>query len=127
MFDASEFILQVSEVLTRNKNRLSVNGWFHGPPVSRPDRHVEVPAAVQTHVDAEEKMIREWISDMYLDEKFQRQIQENFETDCEVELRGFLKVKQYISWVIFISQSKVTNRFLEHWYFSFRKASMRRW
>ncbi|XP_066984448.1 prolyl 3-hydroxylase OGFOD1-like isoform X2 [Macrobrachium rosenbergii] len=34
---------QVREVLSRNKTRLSINGWFHGPSVKRAPKHNEPP------------------------------------------------------------------------------------
>lgn len=42
-------LLQVSEVLS-HKCRLSVSGWFHGPSVARPARHIEAPLARSPHI-----------------------------------------------------------------------------
>lgn len=33
--------MQVAEVLTEDKTRLSISGWFHGPPVDRPEPYIE--------------------------------------------------------------------------------------
>ena len=37
----AESFHQVSEVLSADKTRLSVNGWFRGPPAPRPPPYVE--------------------------------------------------------------------------------------
>lgn len=34
-------LLQVAEITSKGKCRLSVSGWFHGPPVTRTPRHTE--------------------------------------------------------------------------------------
>lgn len=34
-------LLQVAEVVSSTKTRLSVNGWFHGPPAPRPSPYKE--------------------------------------------------------------------------------------
>ena len=37
----SSHIIQVAEVVTSTKTRLTVNGWFHGPPSHRPEPYKE--------------------------------------------------------------------------------------
>lgn len=49
--------MQVSEILTEDKTRLSVNGWFHGPIVPRPDRYVESPLPLKPYVEIEVMMM----------------------------------------------------------------------
>lgn len=87
------FVSKVSEVLTEDKSRLSVNGWFHGPPVPRQAAYIEKPLPLKRHVHIEQEMVYEWINEIYLDSDVQSQIQEKFENDSEIELQGFLKVK----------------------------------
>ncbi|PKK23190.1 2-oxoglutarate and iron-dependent oxygenase domain containing 1, transcript variant X3 [Columba livia] len=41
---------QVSEVLSKEKCRLSVSGWFHGPSIVRPTRHIEAPLPRSPHI-----------------------------------------------------------------------------
>ncbi len=44
---------QVAEVLSQDKIRLSVNGWFHGPPVERPQRYIEPARPRRPYVQLE--------------------------------------------------------------------------
>ena len=44
---------QVSEVLAKNKCRLSVSGWFHGEPFKRPSPFIDQPVALLKPVDLE--------------------------------------------------------------------------
>ena len=48
-----DLILQVSEVLSSSKTRLSVNGWFHGPPVDRPSPYIEAAPVLSRPIPAE--------------------------------------------------------------------------
>lgn len=41
---------QVSEVLSEEKSRLSVSGWFHGPSLARPARRPEPALPRSPHV-----------------------------------------------------------------------------
>ena len=45
---------QVAEVLSREKTRLSVGGWFHGTSVERPPKYVEPPCILQSPVPISE-------------------------------------------------------------------------
>ncbi|NXP64719.1 OGFD1 hydroxylase, partial [Chloropsis cyanopogon] len=87
-------LLQVSEVLSR-KCRLSVSGWFHGPPVARPARHTEAPLARSPHIPCDHEILYEWINPVYLDLDSQAQIQEEFEERSEILLKDFLKKEKY--------------------------------
>ncbi|CAH1773810.1 unnamed protein product [Owenia fusiformis] len=86
---------QVSEVLAEGKVRLSVNGWFHGPNIPRPKRHIEVPRPLEPHIPTEEDILYEWVNPIYLDINVQSQIQEKFEEDSEIELKEFIKEEKY--------------------------------
>lgn len=44
------FFLQVSEVLSQDKCRLSLSGWFHGPSLERPPRHTVAPVQRNPHL-----------------------------------------------------------------------------
>lgn len=37
------FVMQVAEVLGEDRTRLSISGWFHGPPIERPPPYIEKP------------------------------------------------------------------------------------
>nr|XP_041574574.1 prolyl 3-hydroxylase OGFOD1 isoform X1 [Taeniopygia guttata] len=85
---------QVSEVVSQ-KCRLSVSGWFHGPPVARPARHIEAPLARSPHIPYDHEILYEWINQVYLDLDSQAQIQEEFEERSEILLKDFLKKEKY--------------------------------
>ncbi|XP_068610140.1 prolyl 3-hydroxylase OGFOD1 isoform X2 [Brachionichthys hirsutus] len=86
---------QVSEVLTKDKFRLSLSGWFHGPSLERPPRHTEAPVPRNPHLPRDETVLLEWISPVYLDVSYQEQIQEEFEDSSEIQLAGFLKEEKF--------------------------------
>uniref|UniRef100_A0A3Q2CGW9 2-oxoglutarate and iron-dependent oxygenase domain containing 1 n=1 Tax=Cyprinodon variegatus TaxID=28743 RepID=A0A3Q2CGW9_CYPVA len=46
---------QVSEVLSRDKCRLSLSGWFHGPSLERPPRFKEPSIVKHPHLPRDEK------------------------------------------------------------------------
>ncbi|XP_074641970.1 prolyl 3-hydroxylase OGFOD1-like [Tubulanus polymorphus] len=86
---------QVAEVLTEDKTRLSVNGWFHGPNIKRPSPYVEAARRFFPYVTVDDSILGEWISPIYLDLEVQAQIQDKFEQESEIELQGFLKEEKY--------------------------------
>ncbi|KAM8877312.1 prolyl 3-hydroxylase OGFOD1 [Synchiropus picturatus] len=86
---------QVSEVLSRDKCRLSLSGWFHGPSLERPPRYVEPQIPRSPHIPRDETVLLEWINPAYLDVSYQEQIQEEFEESSEIQLKGFLKEDKF--------------------------------
>ncbi|XP_061231799.1 prolyl 3-hydroxylase OGFOD1 [Neopsephotus bourkii] len=86
---------QVSEVLSEEKCRLSVSGWFHGPSTVRPARCIEAPLPRNPHIPYDHEILYEWISLVYLDMDSQAQIQEEFEERSEILLKDFLKKEKY--------------------------------
>ncbi|XP_075017320.1 prolyl 3-hydroxylase OGFOD1 [Calonectris borealis] len=86
---------QVSEVLSEEKCRLSVSGWFHGPSIVRPARHVEAALPRSPHIPYDHEILYEWINLVYLDMDSQAQIQEEFEERSEILLKDFLKKEKY--------------------------------
>ncbi|XP_060109644.1 prolyl 3-hydroxylase OGFOD1 [Heteronotia binoei] len=82
---------QVAEVLSKDKCRLSVSGWFHGPSVSRPPRHIEPPLPQSPHIPFDHEILYRWINPVYLEMDSQSQIQEEFEDQSEILLKNFLK------------------------------------
>ncbi|XP_005741719.1 prolyl 3-hydroxylase OGFOD1 isoform X1 [Pundamilia nyererei] len=86
---------QVSEVLSQDKCRLSLSGWFHGPSLERPPRHTVAPVQRNPHLPRDETVLLEWINPIYLDISYQEQIQENFEDSSEIQLKGFLKEEKF--------------------------------
>ncbi|XP_055582236.1 prolyl 3-hydroxylase OGFOD1 [Falco cherrug] len=86
---------QVSEILSEEKCRLSVSGWFHGPSIVRPARHVEAALPRSPHIPYDHEILYEWINLVYLDMDSQAQIQEEFEERSEILLKDFLKKEKY--------------------------------
>uniref|UniRef100_A0A7M4E305 Prolyl 3-hydroxylase OGFOD1 n=1 Tax=Crocodylus porosus TaxID=8502 RepID=A0A7M4E305_CROPO len=86
---------QVSEVLSKEKCRLSVSGWFHGPPVARPPRYTEAPLPRSPHVPYDHEILYNWINPVYLDMASQAQIQEEFEDRSETFLKDFFKREKF--------------------------------
>ncbi|NXI58946.1 OGFD1 hydroxylase, partial [Chloroceryle aenea] len=86
---------QARSFLSREKCRLSVSGWFHGPSVARAARRAEAPLPRSPHVPCDHEILYEWISPVYLDMDSQAQIQEEFEERSEILLKGFLKKEKY--------------------------------
>ncbi|XP_064626041.1 prolyl 3-hydroxylase OGFOD1-like [Lineus longissimus] len=87
---------QVAEVLTEDKTRLSVNGWFHGPPILRPEPFVELRKPLRPYIPIDEEILYEWINPVYLEIEVQSEIQEKFEQESEIELQGFLREEKYL-------------------------------
>ncbi|XP_063169033.1 prolyl 3-hydroxylase OGFOD1 [Candoia aspera] len=86
---------QVSEVVSKENCRLSVSGWFHGPPVARPARHVEPRIPRTPHIPRDHEILYDWINPVYLGVDSQAQIQEEFEDRSEILLKDFLKRDKY--------------------------------
>ncbi|XP_035754624.1 prolyl 3-hydroxylase OGFOD1 isoform X2 [Egretta garzetta] len=86
---------QVSEVLSEEKCRLSVSGWFHGPAIVRPAHHTEAPLPRSPHIPYDHEILYEWVNPVYLDMDSQAQIQEEFEERSEILLKDFLKKEKY--------------------------------
>jgi Rps23 Pro-64 3,4-dihydroxylase Tpa1-like proline 4-hydroxylase len=88
---------QVAEVLQDDRFRVSISGWFHGPPIKRPPPYIEEPienSPIST-TELEEPLLQQWINDTYLNPDTQEQIKEAFAEQCSVELQQFLKPEKY--------------------------------
>lgn len=103
---------QVSEVLTQDKCRLSLSGWFHGPSLDRPPRHIEPPVHRNPHLPRDETLLLEWINPAYLDISYQEQVQEEFEDSSEIQLKDFLKEEKFreVSEALRLAQIQWTKR-----------------
>ncbi|XP_036201051.1 prolyl 3-hydroxylase OGFOD1 isoform X1 [Myotis myotis] len=86
---------QVSEVLSEEKSRLSISGWFHGPSLTRPSTYFEPPIPRSPHIPRDHEILYEWINPTYLDMDYQIQIQEEFEQQSEILLKEFLKPEKF--------------------------------
>ncbi|KPP79815.1 2-oxoglutarate and iron-dependent oxygenase domain-containing protein 1-like, partial [Scleropages formosus] len=86
---------QVAEVLSKDKCRLSVSGWFHGRSLERLPRYIEPAAPRSPHLPRDEELLLEWINPIYLDVAYQAQVQEEFEESSEILLKNFLKEDKF--------------------------------
>lgn len=58
----------MAEVLSEEKCRLSLSGWFHGPSLPRPSRYIEPPVPRHTHIPRDVsqvgvRVVRAWPCD----------------------------------------------------------------
>ena len=83
---------QVAEVLSPEKTRLSVGGWFHsaGPDLDRPPKFLEPKPEALVPLDIDEDDFFEWVNPQYLDPTTQVEIQSHFEENSEISLPDFL-------------------------------------
>ncbi|NXJ12702.1 OGFD1 hydroxylase, partial [Odontophorus gujanensis] len=88
-------MFQVSEILSEEKCRLSVSGWFHGPAIERPARYIEAPLPRSPHIPYDHEILYEWVNLVYLDMDSQAQIQEEFEERSEILLKDFLEKEKF--------------------------------
>ncbi len=74
--------------MSKDKVRLSVTGWFHGPSV-KPNEIYVGPKQVAPK-DITEQEFYWWINPMYLDPFTQTEIREKFDESSEIILPDFL-------------------------------------
>ncbi|KAF6030260.1 OGFOD1 [Bugula neritina] len=89
---------QVAEVLSQSKCRLSVSGWFHGPPYPRPvcTNSSECQMIFDPN-DIEEEILYSYVNNEYINPLTQSEIQEKFEEDSEIQLADFISLEKYRS------------------------------
>jgi prolyl 3-hydroxylase /prolyl 3,4-dihydroxylase len=85
---------QVAEVLSKNKTRLSIHGWFHGAVNYRPVPHIEIMQNPKPFINIDHDLYFEWLIEKYLDPVNQMQIRKKFEKNSEIRLEKFLNVKK---------------------------------
>lgn len=86
---------QVSEILSKDKCRLSLGGWFHGLSLERPPRHIELPLPRNPHLPRDETLLMEWVNPAYMDISYQEKIQGEFEDSSEIQLKDFLQEEKF--------------------------------
>ncbi|XP_076052470.1 prolyl 3-hydroxylase sud1 [Oratosquilla oratoria] len=86
---------QVAEVLSKDKLRLSLNGWFHGPDIVRPPKYQEPRSLLKPPGHIEQEELYSWINPIYLDMASQKEIRRRFKEDSEIELESFLAKDKY--------------------------------
>jgi len=92
---------QVSEVLTSDKERLSISGWFHGTPIKRPPPYDEPgpiyisPLALSKKKSDKNLVLKEWINPTYLNKQTKKQIKAQFEEEQSIQLPSFVRADKY--------------------------------
>ncbi|XP_047027753.1 prolyl 3-hydroxylase sudestada1 [Helicoverpa zea] len=84
---------QVEEVLSLELPRLSINGWFHGPPPDdepepEPEPEPELPEPQRPNNDI--VVLSQWVEATYMSPRSRMQIQAQMEAESEVLLQGLL-------------------------------------
>jgi Rps23 Pro-64 3,4-dihydroxylase Tpa1-like proline 4-hydroxylase len=108
---------QVAEVLSADKERLSISGWFHGPPITRPPHYQEPPlpetepiptqqvvtvsssSSAASEEELAAKLLAEWLDPIYLDPKNVKDIAAEFEEEQSIELHNFLNADKFVQLV----------------------------
>ena len=86
---------QVAEVLSPDKTRLSLGGWFHGKSLPRPERVPPGKEPCIGHQEISEEEFFSWINPIYLDVNTQSEVQTKFEETSEISLPNFLKKDKF--------------------------------
>jgi prolyl 3-hydroxylase /prolyl 3,4-dihydroxylase len=86
---------QVAEVLTKDKIRLSIHGWFHGPVNLRPERPLQNPFKTQSYLSINDDLFFEWIIEKYIEPFNQSEIQEKFGNSSEIKLNEFFNKEKF--------------------------------
>ncbi|GAB1607165.1 prolyl 3-hydroxylase OGFOD1-like [Argonauta hians] len=89
---------QVSEVLSKDKTRLSVSGWFHGPSLPpNPSLGQCSKLPLYPSLESETDILYSWVNPSYLGLEVQAEIQEKFELESEIQLQDFLRAEKYLA------------------------------
>lgn len=83
-------------MLTEDKTRLSISGWFYGDPIEKSPVEKQLLEA-SPPIFVGELPILEWINSSYLNPETQVEIRQKFEADSEVELLGFFNASNLSS------------------------------
>lgn len=86
---------QVAEVLSKDKIRLSIHGWFHGPVNHRPERSIEIPIKPESYLIINDDLFFEWIIEKYIEPFNQSEIQEKFGDSSEIKLNKFFNEEKF--------------------------------
>lgn len=87
---------QVSEILSKDKTRLSINGWFRGPVAMNATNYIEPITNLVKCLDVSaDDFLYKWINPYYLEDETQISIQQEFKETSEMSLPNFLAEKMY--------------------------------
>lgn len=91
---------QVSEILTDRSERVSLTGWFYGPPVNFERPASSLPLSIKLDEISESSVAESWslnsaVNPVYLSRQSKRAIKRRFAEDSAVELMEFLCPDMY--------------------------------
>ena len=94
---------EVMEVINHenavDSDRISIHGWYHGPPIIRPDPYLDITLIYQPICKQAKKgrsLLSSWISPQYLDIDTQKSIQATFVESSSIELQDFFLENTYL-------------------------------
>lgn len=91
---SDESFHMVSEVLSQEKMRLAISGWFHAP-AKREYASPKVMPSAEEHFFQEHAVLSDWIKKDYLDPTIQNEIASAFTETSSIELGDFLLEEKY--------------------------------
>lgn len=97
------------EQLLSDRGRMTIGGWFHGPPLPYPDIIPEPNPYALTSLPKEIKSkpsLKDWITPIYLTEEAQNDIQIQFEEDSQIKLHEFILKDKYDSLLELVKSKK---------------------
>lgn len=86
---------QVAEVVSPDKSRWSINGWFHGPlrESHRPPRPEMIPNYIEPiNIEVD---LHDWVTKCYLTSNIIKEVNQNVEQESFAFLAGFVKMDIY--------------------------------
>ena len=89
---------EVAEVLTSDRTRLSVGGWFHSDSNPSRPQPKSLGPTTRCHLppfDISRDDFLAWINPVYLEEETQMEIKVTFKATSEICLSNFLAVEKY--------------------------------
>jgi len=96
---------QVAEVLSKEKTRMTVVGWFHGKSLERRPLEPLENSLPQPALQLEDELLLSWVNPMYLNPEIVIDIGEQFEDNSEIQLKDFLQKDKYSALVEEITQN----------------------
>ena len=95
--------------MSDSKIRLSVNGWFHGQPLTRPKRYIEPQMSTEAATEIPLDCVKSWINPLYLNDSTQMEIRNRFEQLSEIVLQDFFNADKYQELARALSDSEAIN------------------
>jgi hypothetical protein len=95
LFHSLTIKTKVSEILSNNKTRLSINGWYHGPTNFRPISTLELLPEPIFLKEIGPDTFFDWVNERYLNPTNQTDIQINFTETSEIKLENFFNVSLF--------------------------------